>query len=169
MLWALWVDKEHRVVKMHLELNIVKATPLRAQLTDANANEAANLNANLTSGKLDAGYRTYSLYDNIINNSSSFVARLQHNAGYKIIKENTLNNDDRQVGVVSDQTVWFGWRKSRNDVSKPLRIIIINCPEKKTRNKRKLKALSYIKETSSSQSTQNTLFLLLLLNLLLLI
>lgn len=162
MLWALWVDKEHRAVKMHLELDIIKATPLRVQLTDANANEAGNLNDNLTPGKLyvlDAGYRKYGLYNNIIEMLSSFVARIQHNASYKVIKENPLTDDDRQAGVVSDQTVWLGCKKSNNDVTKPLRIITINCSEKKTRNKSKLKALSYNKETSDSKSTQNTLLI----------
>ena len=160
MLWALWVDKDHRAVKMHLELDIIKATPLRVELTDANANEAANLNANLTAGKLyilDAGYRTYSLYGNIIEAGSSFVARLQYNASYNVIKENTLSDDDLQAGIESDQIVWLGCQKGHNDLSKPLRIIKINCPEKKTRNKRKLKSLSYNKDTSNAQSTQDTL------------
>jgi hypothetical protein len=162
MLWALWVDKDHRAVKMHLELDIIKATPLRVQLTDANANEAANLNANLTSGKLyvlDAGYRTYSLYGNIIAASSSFVARLQYNADYDLIKENTLSDDDRQAGVISDKTVWLGCKKTRGDVSKPLRIITVNCPEKKNRNRRKLKALSHYNKSSTTESTQSTLLI----------
>ncbi|MGR3317617.1 MAG: IS4 family transposase, partial [Candidatus Anammoxibacter sp.] len=163
MLWALWVDKDHRAVKMHLELDIIKATPVRAELTDANANEAANLNANLTAGKLyvlDAGYRTYSLYENIVEAGSSVVARLQYNAGYEVIKENILSEDDLQAGIESDQIVWLGCqKKDRNDLSKPLRIIKINCPEKKTRNKHKLKSLSYNNDTSNAQSTQNTLLI----------
>ncbi len=162
MLWALWLDKDHRAVKMHLELDILKTAPLRAQLTDANANEAANLKANLTSGKLyvlDAGYRTYTLYESIINNSSSFVARLQYNADYDLIKENTLSDDDLKAGVISDKTVWLGGKKTRSDVSKPLRIITINCPEKKNRNRRKLKALSHSNKSSTAESTQSTLLI----------
>ena len=36
MRWALWLDEDHRAVKMHLEFNIHKGAPLQAQVTDAN-------------------------------------------------------------------------------------------------------------------------------------
>ena len=39
MLWALWIDDEHRAAKLHLELDILKSAPLNAIITDGNANE----------------------------------------------------------------------------------------------------------------------------------
>jgi hypothetical protein len=93
MLWALWLNNDHRAVKMHLEFDILKSVPLQAQLTDANANERTNLASNLTAGKLyvlDAGYREYKFLENIIQKSSSFVVRLQDNTSYEIIKEHVL-------------------------------------------------------------------------------
>lgn len=43
MLWALWLDDEHRAAKMHLEFDIIKGIPVNAQLTKANASEIARL------------------------------------------------------------------------------------------------------------------------------
>lgn len=64
MLWALWCDDDHRAAKMHLEFDIIKGIPLKAQLTEANASEIAQLESTLSPNKiycLDAGYREYRL------------------------------------------------------------------------------------------------------------
>jgi hypothetical protein len=37
MLWALWLDEDHRAAKMHLEFDIIKGAPLRAQVTHLSA------------------------------------------------------------------------------------------------------------------------------------
>ena len=39
MLWVLWLDDEHRAANLHLEFDIIKGIPVRAEVTDANANE----------------------------------------------------------------------------------------------------------------------------------
>jgi hypothetical protein len=65
MLWALWLDDEHRAAKLHLEFDIIKGIPVRAEVTDANANEKDNLRKSLSRNKLyvlDAGYGQYSLF-----------------------------------------------------------------------------------------------------------
>jgi len=48
MLWALWLDDEHRAAKLHLEFDIIKGIPVRAKVTDANANEKDNLRESLS-------------------------------------------------------------------------------------------------------------------------
>ncbi|MEE9604255.1 MAG: hypothetical protein V3V70_01680, partial [Candidatus Scalindua sp.] len=47
MLWALWLDEDHRAAKMHLEFDVLKGTPLRAQVTNANEGEIAKLESAL--------------------------------------------------------------------------------------------------------------------------
>lgn len=43
MLWALWLDDEHRAAKVHLEFDILKGIPTKAQVTEANASAIARL------------------------------------------------------------------------------------------------------------------------------
>lgn len=52
MLWALWLNADNRAAKLHLEFNILKSVPLRAEVTKANANEKNNLRKALSSDKL---------------------------------------------------------------------------------------------------------------------
>ncbi len=100
MLWALWLDNDHRAAKMHLEFDLLKGIPLKAQVTEANASETTQLESTLSPDKiycLDAGYREYRLLDKIIRKKSSFVVRLQDNASYKIIEEHQLSDADRKA------------------------------------------------------------------------
>jgi hypothetical protein len=64
MIWALWLDEDHKAAKLHLEFDLLKGVPTQASVTDANQNEKTILRKNLSSGKiyvLDAGYAQYSL------------------------------------------------------------------------------------------------------------
>jgi hypothetical protein len=100
MLWALWLDEDHRAVKIHLEFDIHKGAPLQAQVTDANESEIAKLESVLAPGKLyclDAAYAKYKFLEKIIRKSSSFVVRLRDNASYETIKEHTLTQADREA------------------------------------------------------------------------
>ncbi len=79
MLWALWLDKDHRNAKIHLEFDVLEGVPLRSQVTDANANERTQLKSSLSSGKLyclDAGYREYQLLDFIWRTKLNPIKRI---------------------------------------------------------------------------------------------
>jgi len=39
MLWALWLDDQHKAAKLHLEFDVLKQIPVNYKVTDANANE----------------------------------------------------------------------------------------------------------------------------------
>src|SRR4030043_141897 len=52
MLWALWLDDDHRAAKLHLEFDIIKGVSVRAEVTNANANEKDNLRKSLSGDKL---------------------------------------------------------------------------------------------------------------------
>ena len=162
MLWALWLDKDHRAVKMHLEFDILKGVPLRAQVTDANANERTQLKSSLTPGKLyclDAGYREYSLLDSIIQKKSSFVVRLQDNTSYEIIEELQLSDADRNAGVEFDRTVRLGCKQRRDIISKPVRIIQIHYYDERVLSGHKRKSRVSSKKTFRTNSPEHTLLI----------
>jgi hypothetical protein len=162
MLWALWLDEDHRAAKMHLEFDILKGAPLRAQVTDANANERTQLKSSLSSGKLyclDAGYREYSLLDNIIQKKSSFVVRLQDNTSYEIIEEHQLSKADREAGVKFDRTVRLGCKQKRDILSKPIRIIQIHYFDERVLSGYKRKSRVSSKKTFRTRSPEHTLLI----------
>lgn len=51
MLWALWVDEQHRAAKLHLEFDIKRHIPLHANITDANSNEKHSFREFLSADK----------------------------------------------------------------------------------------------------------------------
>jgi len=128
MLWALWLDDEHRAAKLHLEFDIIKGIPVRAEVTDANANEKANLRKSLRNGKLyvlDAGYGQYSLFEDICKAKSSFVARLRDNAVWQTIEERPITESDRLASVQRDMIVRLGSPQCQDDLSSNVRVIEI--------------------------------------------
>jgi hypothetical protein len=128
ILWALWLDDEHRAAKLHLEFDIIKSVPIRAEVTVGNANEKNNLRKSLSPDKLyalDAGYGQYKLFEDIRKAGSNFVARLRDNAVWQIIEERPLAETDRLAGVQKDMIVRLGSPKCQDDLSIPVRVIEI--------------------------------------------
>ena len=128
MLWALWLDDEHRAAKLHLEFDIIKGIPVGAKVTDANANEKDNLRESLSMNKLyvlDAGYGQYSLFEDILKAHSSFVARIRDNAVWQTIEERLITETDHFAGVQKDIIVRLGSPQRQDDLSMPVRVIEI--------------------------------------------
>jgi hypothetical protein len=128
ILWALWLDDEHRAAKLHLEFDIIKSVPIRAEVTDGNANEKNNLRKSLGPDKLytlDAGYGQYKLFEDIHKAGSNFVARLKDNAVWQTIEERPLTEADRLAGAQRDLIVRLGSPKCQDDLSINVRVIEI--------------------------------------------
>ncbi len=126
ILWALWVDDQHRAAKLHLEFDIKKSLPVRADITDGNGNEKDNLRESLSKDKfyvLDGGYGQYKLFDDIHKAGSNYVIRLKDNAVWDSIEERPLTEADRKASVQSDRVVRLGSAKCKEDLSEPVRII----------------------------------------------
>jgi hypothetical protein len=131
MIWALWLDDEHRAAKLHLELDIERWVPIRAEVTDANAGEKENLKRSLSSGKLyilDAGYCQYVLFEAILAKNSSFVARLRDNSVWQTIEERELTEADRLAGVTMDKVVRLGSESRQNDITGNVRVVEVYKP-----------------------------------------
>jgi hypothetical protein len=129
MVWALWLDEDHKAAKLHLELDLLKAVPIQASVTDANENEKTILRKKLSSGKiyvLDAGYAQYSLLEDILKAQSSFVCRLRDNAVWETLSEKELSTEDRNAGVQRDLIVRLGSKIKQDELSTPVRVIEIH-------------------------------------------
>jgi hypothetical protein len=126
MLWALWLDETHRAVKVHLQFDIIKGIPVRAETTNANANEKDVLRKTLSGNKLyimDAGYGQYSLFGDIVSAGSSYVARLKDNAIWETVQQRALTDADRLAGIQRDMVVRLG--SPQCQVDRPVRVVEI--------------------------------------------
>jgi len=129
MIWALWLDEDHKAAKLHLEFDLLKSVPTQASLTDGNGNEKTILRKQLRSGKiyvLDAGYAQYSLLEDILKARSSFVCRLRDNAVWETLYEKELSPQDRNVGIQRDLVVHLGSKVKQDDLCTPVRVIEIH-------------------------------------------
>lgn len=129
MIWALWLDEDHKAVKLHLEFDLLKSVPTQASLTHGNGNEKAILRKQLGPGKiyvLDAGYARYSLLYDILKARSSFVCRLRDNAVWETLYEKELSPEDRKAGVQRDLVVRLGSKVKQDDLPASVRVIEIH-------------------------------------------
>lgn len=128
MLWALWIDEQHRATKLHLELDILKTVPVNAIITNGNANEKTVLRNFLSKDKiyvLDAGYSEYKLFQEIIDTGSSFVGRLRDNAVWETIEDRALSDNDKKAGVQKDMVVRLGCKGKQDNLTTNVRVIEI--------------------------------------------
>lgn len=126
MAWALWVDDEHRAVKMHLHFDVLKGVPVEATVTAGNASETAQLRATLQPSRLyviDRGYAEYQLFQDIIDAGSGFIGRIRDNAVYQVIEERPVSAAAAAAGVRSDRLVWLGGDKSGAVFKQPVRVL----------------------------------------------
>ena len=126
MLWALWLDDQHKAAKLHLEFDVLKHAPINYKVTDANTNEKSVFRDFLSANKLyvtDAGYSEYKLLQEIIDAKSSFVNRIRDNAVWDLIEERPITSDDKKAGVQRDLVVQLGSQSTQGDIKTPLRII----------------------------------------------
>ena len=140
MTWALFrKDDTHRAVKAHVQVELLKGVPVSATITDANTSEHAVLEEHLEAGRLyvlDRGYAKYELLEAIATANSSFVCRLQDNAVFDVLEERELDSDALDAGIVRDATVRLGCKTTCGKLSRPVRIVEIECrPHRKPTGK----------------------------------
>jgi hypothetical protein len=140
MTWALFQDEQHKAVKAHVHVELLKGVPVAADVTDANTDEAAVLAANLHPGRLyvlDRGYFQYGLYRAILDVGSSFICRARDNVVLgELLEERELSGDALAAGVVRDAVVRLGHPKTKTRLQRPLRMVQIECtPHRKPSGK----------------------------------
>lgn len=126
MAWALWVDDQHRAVKMHLHFDVLKGVPVEATVTAGSASETEQLRGTLQAGRLyvvDRGYAEYQLFQDIIDKGSSFIGRIRDNAVWKVVEERPVSAAARAAGVRSDRVVWLGCARSGAAFKQAVRVL----------------------------------------------
>ena len=129
MTWALW-KKDHNAIKAHIHFDIEKYVPVKMTITEGNGNERNELSDNIETGRtyvLDRGYRSFTLFQEIIDKGSSFVCRIMDNAVYQTLEDFQLDTDALSAGIVFDKKVSLGGSQKSNELSVPLRLISVKC------------------------------------------
>jgi hypothetical protein len=128
--WALWIDDEHKAVKNHLHFEILKGVPVKATITEGNANEKDVLAENLEAGRIyvmDRGYAKYGLLQKILDGHSSFVCRIRDNYVCEVIEDRPITADGEAAGVVRDRVVRLGSDGKSNEISGAVRVVEVKC------------------------------------------
>jgi hypothetical protein len=138
MTWALW-KSEQNALKAHTQFDIQKHVPIKITITEGNASEIEVLADNLEPGRIyvkDRGYVGLALFQQVLDNHSSFVCRVKDNTVYECLQDNELTADALAAGIVFDKKVRLGCnRKTREQLSVPVRLIAIKCTPHRKRYK----------------------------------
>jgi len=138
MAWALW-KSEQNAIKAHTQFDIEKHVPIKITITQANASEIGVLAENLEPGRIyvkDRGYASLALFQQILEADSSFVYRVKDNSVYECLEDYELTADALANGIVFDKKVRLGSnRKTKEQLSVPVRLIAIKCTPHKKRYK----------------------------------
>jgi len=138
MTWALW-KKEHNAIKAHTQFDLHKHVPVKITITDGNRNEKEVLADNLESGRIyvkDRGYASFALFQQILDNNSSFVCRIRDNSSYESLEDYELSPDALAAGIIFDKKVRLGGNsKTKERLSVAVRLIAIKCTPHKKRYK----------------------------------
>jgi len=129
---ALWGDRNANAFKAHVQYELLKAVPVKCQLTDGKANEKTVLAQNLEPGRLyvlDRGYAKYKLLQQIIDAESNFACRIKDDSVFEIIEERGLDSDSLQAGIRRDMIVRLGCESTRDDLKQPVRVIQLKTTE----------------------------------------
>lgn len=129
MVWALWVDDEHRAAKMHVAFEVLRGVPTRVTVTAGNDSEKDQLRAMLQPDRLyviDRGYAEYELFQEILDAQSGFIGRIRDNAVWEVIEERPVSAAARAAGVRRDLVVWLGCAQKRGALKQPVRVVEVD-------------------------------------------
>ena len=130
---ALLGDRNANAFKAHVQYELLKAVPVKCQLTAGKANEKAVLAGNLEAGRfyvLDRGYAKYALMQQIIDVKSNFACRINDDSVFAIIEERQLDGDSLQAGIHRDMIVRLGCESTKDYLKQPVRIIEVKATER---------------------------------------
>lgn len=126
MVWALWLDDDHKAAKMHVHFEVLRGIPVQATVTTGNDSEKQQLRQTLDEGRLyviDRGYAEYQLFQDILDADSQFVGRIRDNAVWEVIEQRPVSAAAWAAGVGSDRIVWLGCEQSKKALRQPVRVL----------------------------------------------
>jgi len=128
MVWALWLDDDHKAAKMHVHFEVLRGIPIQVTVTTGNDSEKQQLRQTLMTGRLyviDRGYAEYQLFQEIVAVGSQFVGRIRDNAVWEVVEERPVSAAAWAAGVRSDRVVWLGCEQSHKALRQPVRVLEI--------------------------------------------
>lgn len=118
-------------LKLHMHFELLRGVPVSARITDRYGSERTQLASSLQPDRLyvlDRGYHGYGLFRQILDAGSSFVARLQDQAAWRVIQTRELSAEDRAAGVLEDVVVHLGSTKDKDAFDgRALRVVRVAC------------------------------------------
>jgi Transposase DDE domain len=126
MVWALWLDDDHKAAKMHVHFEVLRGIPITATVTTGNDSEKHQLRQTLQADRLyviDRGYAEYQLFQDILDGGSQFIGRIRDNAVWEVIEERPLSAAAQAAGVRRDVIVWLGCEQSKKALRQPVRVL----------------------------------------------
>jgi hypothetical protein len=134
MAWALWMDADHRGVKLHLHFDVLKGIPADATLTQAACSEGEALAGSLQPGCLyvvDRGYVDYELFAKVIGANSSLIARVKDNTAFVVQEERPLTAAAKGSGVVRDVVISrLGSSHHKDHLKRAMRLVIVQVVDR---------------------------------------
>jgi Transposase DDE domain len=134
MAWALWMDADHRGVKLHLHFDVLKGVPADATLTPAACSEGEALAGSLQPGCLyvvDRGYVDYELFAKVIGANSSLIARVKGNTAFVAREERPLTAAAKAAGVVRDVVISrLGSSHHKDHLKRAMRLVIVRIVDR---------------------------------------
>lgn len=128
MVWAVWLDEEHRAAKMPLAFEVYRGIPLQVRVTDGNAKETDQLRLMVQAGRLyvvDRGYAEYQWFQEVVEAGSSIIARIRDNAVWTIVASRPLSEQAKAAGVRRDLIVQLGGPQSGKVLKQAVRVIAV--------------------------------------------
>lgn len=129
MAWALWQNENNRAAKMHVAFAVFPATPVQVRVTHGNASEREQWRRMVQPGGFyvaDRGYSDYSLFKELDEQGAYFLVRVQNNTAYQVAREQTIDGQSGEVGVIRDVILKrLGTEKHHALLKSPLRLVEI--------------------------------------------
>lgn len=125
MVWALWLDDDHKAAKMHIHFEVLRGIPIQATVTTGNASGKQQLRQALQAGRLyviDRGYAEYQLFQDILDSGSQFLGRIRDNAVWEVVEERPVSAAAWAAGARGDRIVWLGCDQSKGALRQPVRV-----------------------------------------------
>jgi Transposase DDE domain len=124
MVWALWLDDNHKAAQMHVHFEVLRGIPVQATVTTGNDSEKQQLRQALQAGRLyviDRGYAEYRLFQEMLDRGSQFIGRIRDHAVWEVVEERPVSATAGAAGVRSDRIVWLGCDQSKEVVRQVVR------------------------------------------------
>jgi hypothetical protein len=119
--------------RLHTHFELAKNWPVRMDLAPNGGgehDERAMLAKVLEADRLyvmDRGYQKFTLFNQIVENNSSYVCRLRDNSAWGTM-ESRFRNDAADIGeVISDEVVTFSRGAVNSRPDHPIRVICVRC------------------------------------------